>query len=153
MPCILCKGERNLTEEHVFPAFCGGVLVVRNGSCLVCNRNKCSGFEDELAASTRTLRNILEIANRYGEVPTSGVAFQFDGFSIPARRHGDGEIVLHNFVATIPLEDGKKQRRGFFIEPEDADRFTENARKRGERVDDVPLGTSLTIVPVSTADP
>src|ERR1041385_7684941 len=149
MPCILCKVEHDLTEEHVFPAFCGGVLTVRGGSCLTCNRDKCSRIEDELANNTRTLRNILEIANRYGEVPKSRVVFQLDNLDIPARRLADGEIVWHDFVAIIPMEDGKTRKHGFFVSPESADKFSDSARKRGEKVDDVPLGRNITILPVS----
>jgi hypothetical protein len=37
MGCIFCSGQENLTDEHVFPAFMGGELEVRNGSCTRCN--------------------------------------------------------------------------------------------------------------------
>ena len=37
MGCLFCRSEEKLTDEHVFPAFMGGELEVRNGSCERCN--------------------------------------------------------------------------------------------------------------------
>jgi hypothetical protein len=149
MPCIFCRSEENLTDEHLFPAFCGGVLVVPDAACVACNRDVCSKFENVIAESTRTLRNILEITDRYGQVPTSKVVFELDNLKIPARRTSDGEITFQDFVGEIPLPDGKKQRRGFFANPEPAQKFFNKAKQRGEKVNDRPVPRDLVITPVS----
>lgn len=39
MSCIFCRSNANLTDEHVFPAFMGGELIVKDGSCETCNRD------------------------------------------------------------------------------------------------------------------
>ena len=139
MPCIFCRSEQSLTDEHLFPAFCGGVLIVPNASCVACNRDKCSKFENMIAQNTRTLRNILEIADRYGEVPSSKVIFELENLKIPARRTANGEIILQDFVGELPLKDGKKHRRGFFINPKPAQKFFNKERQRGEKVEDIPV--------------
>jgi len=51
--CLFClreeKGDSgHFTDEHVFPAALGGNLIVRDGSCDVCNHGN-SKFEQALA--------------------------------------------------------------------------------------------------------
>jgi hypothetical protein len=149
MPCIFCRSTQDLTEEHLFPAFCGGVLTVHDASCGKCNKGKCNKFENRIAAGTRPMRNVLEIEDRYGDVPDSQVTFAFGGLVVPAKRTGDGDILLTDYVAKALSEDGKTIKRGLFRSPETAEKFSEKARKRGERVNDVPVARDLTIEPIS----
>ncbi len=78
MGCIFCASQENLTDEHVFPAFMGGELEVKSGSC-----NRCNGdFSDAEAAlkeATRPLLNLLKIKNRYGIVPNARVNAEVRG--------------------------------------------------------------------------
>jgi hypothetical protein len=48
--CIICKSEKELTSEHVFPEFMGGGLEVRN-VCKTCNSNMGTGFEQRLSSN------------------------------------------------------------------------------------------------------
>ena len=70
MACIFCRGEEDLTDEHVFPAFMGGELQVRDGSCKTHNA-KFAVDEGVLKAATTPLLNLLQIENRYGVVPNA----------------------------------------------------------------------------------
>src|ERR1700686_2145021 len=138
MCCIFCRSEENLTNEHVFPAFMGGELEVRNGSCERCNRD--FGIaEAALKKATIPLLNLLKIENRYGVVPNAPLNVEIRGLDLkklPAFMDGKGEINLTNVVRESVSEDGRKLRRGFFITKEDGDRFVERARAQGREVKD-----------------
>jgi hypothetical protein len=70
MGCIFCRSEKNLTDEHVFPAFMGGRLEVRRASCDKCNRIF-GVAEAAIKDATTPLLNLLRIKNRYGKVPNA----------------------------------------------------------------------------------
>ncbi len=147
MPCIFDKSEKDLTDEHVFPAFIGGTLTIKNGSCKKCNAEG-SRFEDKVAAQTKTARHILEVPNRYGKVPSAPVKIEIPETGLApvvGRRKPDGEIQLKDFVATVKTDDGKTIREGFFVTKGSAEKFIEKSRKRGEKVKelDVPKEVSL----------
>lgn len=148
MPCILCHAEKELTEEHVFPAFLGAELVVQDCSCRQCNV-RCGKFEGLVADQTRTLRNLFDIANRYGEVPSAAVTVEAENFRIPARRDADGQVELYDVVTSMQTSDGGKEKRGFFVSEEAANRFLERARKRGEKVEELPPAKDFLMTPVS----
>lgn len=142
MPCIFCgMSDNKLTVEHVFPAFLGGDLVVRDGSCRTCN-GRIGTFEQVLARETRTARQIFEIADRYGDIPHAPVEVQLEGEpwlgAINLLRRADGEIELRDFVLEVRAEDGRPVRHGFFTTNEAAERFIDRARAHGRRVDEVP---------------
>jgi hypothetical protein len=148
MPCVFGKGENDLTEEHVFPAFVGATLTVKNGSCEKCNA-ECSKFEDKVAAQTKTARHIFEIPNRYGRVPSAPVKVEIPETGLPpvlARREPDGEIRLQDFVATTKSEDGRKIRDGFFVSEENAKKFIERSRSRGEKVTELGVPKEMTLL-------
>jgi hypothetical protein len=47
--CIICKLEKELTSEHIFPEFMGGGLEVSN-VCKACNGNMGTGFEQRISS-------------------------------------------------------------------------------------------------------
>src|SRR4051794_11796250 len=148
MPCIFGKGEKDLTDEHVFPAFIGGTLTVKNGSCKKCNA-EASKFEDKVAAQTKTARHIFEVPNRYGLVPSAPVKVEIaeTGLApVVGRRQPNGEIQLQYFVATVKTDDGKKVREGFFVTQENAQKFIEKSRKRGEKVTELDVPKEVTLL-------
>jgi hypothetical protein len=135
---MFCRSEENLTNEHVFPAFMGGELEVRNGSCKRCNRDF-SVAEAALKKATIPLLNLLKIENRYGVVPNAPLNVQIRGLdlkNLPAFLDGKGEINLSNVVRESVSEDGRKLRQGFFITKEDGDRFVDRALAQGREVKD-----------------
>ncbi len=133
MSCIFCGRDDELTDEHVFPAFMGGTLTVPKGSCERCNRYF-SRLEGRLKKDTRPLLNLMKIRNRDGivpNVPVDASIRDLDMQNLPAFVDGAGEIQLQNTVAKSVNEDGRKIDRGFFLKPEDADKFAKRARARG----------------------
>jgi hypothetical protein len=51
---------------------------------------------------------------------------------------------LHDFVATVKSEDGKKIRNGFFVSEENATKFIEKSVSRGEKVTELDVPKEVT---------
>ena len=85
MPCMFCGSKDNLTREHVFPAFMGGELEAPDGSCNRCNREFAT-WEGEIKKETALLLHLLQIKNRYDDVPRAKVDVKFVAWksSLPA---------------------------------------------------------------------
>ena len=136
MSCLFCRSQENLTDEHVFPAFMGGELEVRRGSCGPCNRDF-GVVEAAIKEATTPLLNLLQIENRYNIVPNVPLRANIRGLdlgNLPAFRDGDGEINLRDVVRESTSEDGRKLRQGFFLTKEAGDKFVERARAKGLEV-------------------
>jgi hypothetical protein len=133
MACIFCGSDENLTDEHVFPAFMGGELVVRGGSCETHNA-KFAVDEGVLKAATIPLLNLLRIENRYGVVPNAPLNANVRGLdlkALPAFMDSGGEIRLQSVVKESISQDGRRLRQGFFLTKEEGDKFVERARAKG----------------------
>jgi hypothetical protein len=137
MKCIFCRSEENLTDEHVFSAFMGGELEVRNGSCKTCN-GKFAVDEGAIKTATIPLLNLLQIENRYGVVPNAPLNAIIRGMddlkSLPAFMDGAGEIKLKSVVKESVTDEGRRLRRGFFLTKEEGDKFVQRARSKGLQV-------------------
>ena len=136
MGCLFCRSEEKLTDEHVFPAFMGGALEVRNGSCELCNRDF-GVSEAAMKEATTPLLNLLQIENRYNVVPNARLRAEIHGLdlnSLPAFMDGDGNINLRDVVTESTSEDGRRLRQGFFLTKEASDRFVERAHAKGFEV-------------------
>jgi len=136
MGCIFCRIEEKLTDEHVFPAFMGGELVVRNGSCERCNCDF-GVAEAAIKEATTPLLNLLQIENRCNVVPNAQLRAEIRGLdlkNLPAFMDGGGEINLRGVVRESTSEDGRRHRQGFFLTKEAADKFVERARAKGLEV-------------------
>ena len=111
--CIFClkeKPESELTDEHVFPAALGGVLVIKNGSCVTCN-NGCSKFEQALATELVPLRRLLQIPDRRGEVPHTPATVKVGEKEYEARVKSDGTVRAaqqrNTYAVVILGDDGR----------------------------------------------
>lgn len=136
MGCLFCRSEEKLTDEHVFPAFMGGELEVRNGSCERCNHDF-GVAEAAMKEATAPLLNLLQIENRYNLVPNVQLRAEIRGLDLkdlPAFMDGDGNINLRDVVKESTSEDGRRLRQGFFLTKEAGDRFAERARAKGLEV-------------------
>ena len=132
MSCMFCRLEVNLTVEHVFPAFMGGELEVRDGSCKRCNV-EAGSYEAALKDNTKFLLNLLDIENRYGDVPAARVKVEIRGIDTKrlfGLRDGNGEISLSDVVIEN-MPDGRKRREGFFVSKESGEKFVQRARAIG----------------------
>lgn len=147
MGCIFCRTEHNLTDEHVFPAFIGGELEVRSGSCETHNK-KFAIDEAALKDATTPLLNLLQIENRYGVVPNAPLKAKVRGLdlkSLPAFMDGTGEIRLQSTVKETVTEEGRRLRQGFFLTKEEGDKFVERARAKGLSVTEREVPTQIVI--------
>ena len=81
--CIICKLEKELTDEHIVPEFMGGGLVVRN-VCGECNSKMGKGFEGRLSNNF-----IYKGARFFNDIKgKSGIPFPFDGGRVLRVRPG-----------------------------------------------------------------
>lgn len=146
MACMFCGSHDNLTDEHVFPAFMGGTIVVLDGSCNKCNA-AFGTYEATIKKNTVVLLNLLQIENRDGNVPNAKVNADIRGVDLKglnAFRDGSGEIRLSDVVVPAIDEHGNAHRKGFFVTKESGDKFIERARARGDNVTE--LGITEEIV-------
>lgn len=136
MSCIFCRSEERLTREHVFPAFMGGDLTVRDASCENCN-GLVGVAEATIRDATVPLLNLLRIENRDGRVPNAPLRANIQGLDLrdlPAFMDGNGEIRLRDFVRDTVNDDGRQLRQGFFATREAGQRFAERNRARGGEI-------------------
>jgi hypothetical protein len=136
MPCIFCRSEEQLTEEHVFPAFMGGEVTVKNGSCDRCNEIF-GRAEATIKHATIPLLNLLKIENRDGKVPNAPLRVavrNIDMKNLPGFMDGSGNIKLRDHVREVLDDDGKKIRKGFFVTREGSETFAERELKRGGKL-------------------
>src|SRR5713226_6717101 len=107
--CIFCLKEyEELTDEHVFPAALGGVLVLNDSVCAGCN-NGFSKFEQPLATELAPLRLLLKIPDRYGEVPQAEATVKTQDKEYAARVTGDGKVQLKPIVTKVTTSEGAKE--------------------------------------------
>src|SRR6266481_5138346 len=131
--CIFClkeKPESELTEEHVFPAALGGVLVIKNGSCVTCN-NGCSKFEQALATELIPLRHLLHIPDRRGEVPQTTATFKVGQKEYEARVKGDGALQLKPVVTEVLGSGGVREFMHQFATERQKEKLRAEAKEKG----------------------
>jgi hypothetical protein len=136
MACLFCRTQNQLTDEHIFPAFMGGTLVIKDGSCQQCNKSF-GRDENEIRSHTVSLLNLLQIGNRYKRVPLAKVEARIRGLDmeqLPASVDGTGKIVLYNFVEKSAELDGNRINKGLFFTKEAADEFCERGKANGGTV-------------------
>lgn len=136
MPCIFCRSDQGLTEEHVFPAFMGGEPVVKNGACKRCN-GIFGRAEAAIKDATIPLLNLLRIENRYGNVPSAPLNIEIrdiDMKKLPGFMDGSGNIKLRDQVREVVDDDGKKIRQGFFVTQKGSNTFAQRESKRGGKL-------------------
>ncbi len=111
--CIICKGERPITEdnpltdEHIIPEFIGGSLVKKN-VCKKCNSTMGTGFEGALANSLfyklpRFIHNIKG-KKRSLENPFTGVYDNEDVGRFRVNENGDLTVIPD--ISIEKLENG-----------------------------------------------
>ena len=113
--CLFClrvidkrTAEDRLTDEHVFPAALGGVLVVPGSSCTRCNHGL-SKVEQALARELTPLRLLLQIPDRYGNVPHTDATLKTADKEYEGRVKADGTVHPKPIVTEEKGEDGKRE--------------------------------------------
>lgn len=134
--CIFClkeKPESELTDEHVFPAALGGVLVIKNGSCVTCN-NGCSKFEQALATELIPLRHLLQIPDRRGEIPHTHATVKVGEKEYEARVKGDGTVQLKPVVTEILSSGGVREFMHQFVTERLKEKLRAEAKEKGHQL-------------------
>jgi hypothetical protein len=129
--CIFCLKERELTDEHVFPAALGGVLVLKESVCAVCN-NGFSKFEQPLAAELTPIRLILQIPDRRGEIPQAAATVKTQDKEYEARVKGDGRVQLKPIIE-ITMDEGVKEVWYKFATERQKEKLRQEAREKGRQ--------------------
>src|SRR6266576_1439965 len=129
--CIFCLKEfEQLTNEHVFPAALGGVLVLKDSVCVVCN-NGFSKFEQPLAEELAPIRLILQIPDRRGEIPQAAATVKTKDKEYAARVTGDGKVQLKPIVTEVVTNEGKKEYLHKFATERQKEKLRKEAKEKG----------------------
>lgn len=109
--CLFCREEyEKLSAEHVFPAALGGNLELRDGVCTKCN-NDFSKFETALVKELIPIRLLLNIPDRYGDIPSADAVAKGKSGEYKARANADGSVRVRPIVTVTPGADGNKEIR------------------------------------------
>jgi hypothetical protein len=129
--CIFCLNEfQKLTDEHVFPAALGGVLVLKDSVCAACN-NGFSKFEQPLAEELAPLRLILQIPDRRGEIPQVAATVKTQDKEYDARVKGDGKVQLKPIVTEVTTSEGRKEYWYKFATERQKEKLRQEAKEKG----------------------
>ena len=136
--CLFClrEGEADavrFTDEHVFPAALGGNLIVKDGSCDVCNHGN-SKFEQALAGELTPIRLLLQIPDRYGKVPQTAATIITPEKTYDGRVKGDGSVVVKPLVTEEENEKGELEFVHRFLTDAQKEKLREQAKKKGKQL-------------------
>lgn len=147
-PCLFCLREEDpagvdFTDEHVFPAALGGNLVVKGGSCDACNHGN-STFEQALARELTPIRMLLQIPDRYGNVPHTAATLVTRDQTYEGRVKGDGTIVVKPLVTEERNEKGEREFVHRFLTDAQKEKLWELAKKKGQQLIETGPGDPVT---------
>jgi hypothetical protein len=146
--CLFClrEGEPDtvlFTDEHVFPAALGGNLIVKDGSCDVCNHGN-SKFEQALAGELLSIRMLLQIPDRYGKVPQTAATIITPEKTYDGRVKGDGSVVVKPLVTEEKDEKGEREFVHRFLTDAQKEKLREQAKKEGKQLIEMGRGDPVT---------
>jgi hypothetical protein len=113
--CIFCLEEKELTEEHVFPAALGGGLAVPDSVCEKDNNGFSKAFEQVLFQELRPIRLTFQIPDRYGVVPAADATIHVGGEKFAGRVQSDGVVQVKPVVKESRGPDGSRELHGAFL--------------------------------------
>jgi len=132
-PCIFCLQEKeSLTEEHVFPAALGGVLVLKDSVCPECN-NGFSKFEQPLVVELSPIRVLLKIPDRYGNVPQVAAIVKTKYKEYEGRVKSDGNVQMKPIVTELATSEGVKEYWYKFATERQKDKLRQEAKEKGRQ--------------------
>jgi hypothetical protein len=136
--CLFClrEGEGDavrFTDEHVFPAALGGNVIVKDGSCDGCNHGN-SKFEQALAVELTPIRMLLQIPDRYGNVPHTAATIVTPEKTYDGRVKGDGSVVVKPVITQEKNEKGEREFVHRFLTDAQKEKLREQAKKKGQEL-------------------
>jgi hypothetical protein len=146
--CLFCvrEGEGDtvhFTDEHVFPAALGGNLIVKDGSCDGCNHGN-SKFEQALAVELTPIRMLLQIPDRYGNVPHTAATIITPEKIYNGRVKGDGSVVVKPLVTEKKNEKGEREFVHRFLTDTQKEKLREQTKKKGQQLIETGSGEPVT---------
>jgi hypothetical protein len=132
--CLFCLREcQEATDEHVFPAALGGVLTVNGGSCTECN-NGFSRLEQALAGELAPVRLLLQIPDRYKQVPQVEATAKTEQRDYDARVMGDGTVRARRLVEEVKRDDGTREFVHRFLTDRQKEKLRREAEEKGREL-------------------
>src|SRR6476620_4689050 len=136
--CLFCLREGSgdavhFSDEHVFPAALGGNVIVKNGSCDSCNHGN-SKFEQALAVELTPIRMLLQIPDRYGNVPHTAATIITNESTYDGRVKGDGSVIVKPLVTEEENEKGEREFVHRFLTDSQKEKLREQAKKKGQQL-------------------
>jgi hypothetical protein len=148
--CLFCQrvveeptAEDRFTDEHVFPAALGGVLVVVDGTCGKCN-NGLSKVEQPLAEELTPFRFLLQIPDRYGKVPHTEATLKTAEKVYEGRVRGDGTVQPKPIVTEEKGEGGAREFVHRFITARQKEKLQRLAKEKGQQLIEMGPGDPVT---------
>jgi hypothetical protein len=148
--CLFClrevdqpSAEDRFTDEHVFPAALGGVLVVVDGACGQCN-NGLSKVEQSLAEELTPFRFLLQIPDRYGKVPHTEATLTTQEKVYEGRVRGDGKVQPKPIVTEEKGEGGAREFVHRFVTERQKEKLLRTAGERGQKLIEMGPGEPVT---------
>lgn len=136
--CIFCLQEKeSLTEEHVFPAALGGVLVLKDSVCAECN-NGFSKFEQPFVAELSPIRLFLKIPDRYGKLPQVAAIIKTQDKEYEGRVKGDGKVQLKPIVTETTTSEGVKEYLYKFATERQKEKLRQETKEKGGQFVETP---------------
>ena len=146
--CLFClrEGEGDavqFTDEHVFPAALGGNLIVKDGSCDACNHGN-SRFEQALAVELTPIRMLLQIPDRYGNVPHTAATIITPGKIYEGRVEGDGTVVVKPVITEEKNKKGEREFVHRFLTGSQKEKLRAQAKEKGQPLIETGPGDPVT---------
>lgn len=113
--CIFCLEDKELSEEHVFPAALGGGLGVPDSVCEKDNNGFSRAFEQVLFEELAPIRLTFQIPDRYGKVPAADATIHVGGEKFAGRVQGDGVVQVKPVIKETRGPDGRHELHGSFL--------------------------------------
>jgi len=138
--CIFCRvPSKKLTNEHVFPAALGGNLVLKQGTCDLCNH--CfSKFEKPLLTELAPFRALLRIQNRRGDVPEVEATAKTVDKDYAGLLKSDGTVQLKRTVTEVKNPDGTREFVHRFLNQRQRAKLLKEITHKGLRYDELGPG-------------
>jgi hypothetical protein len=131
------------TDEHVFPAALGGNLMVRDGSCDACNHGN-SKFEQALVGELTPFRMLLQIPDRYGNVPHTAATIITTEKTYDGRVKGDGSVLVKPLITEEKNEKGQREFVHQFLTNRQKEELRVQAKEKGQELIEMGPGDPVT---------
>lgn len=112
--CIFCLKDKPPSEEHFIPAALGGHIVLSDCVCEDDNNAFSTEFETKLFRELAPIRLLLQIPDRYGDIPSSEVSIRI-GEKEYKGQVKEGKVHLNPVINKVRQPDGSIELTGKYL--------------------------------------